>query len=172
MEMEVKYQALLKKHQEKAYIVEGKCWDDSDNDEDNTKYANLALMANQDETSVSTSQVPIISSIKLSNAEYKMIVEKLTFEMFNVHTSMTAANEDIQKLSAINSKLISRNEHLELMLLNIEALKQELEYLKNKIIYLEQIEKDLREKLAENELQIKVYQNSYVLVNAFHERNQ
>ena len=80
-------------------------------------------MASQDEAIASTSQVPIISSIKMSNAEYKMLVEKLTSEMFNVHTSMTTANEEIQKLSASNSKLISRNEHLELMIVNIEALK-------------------------------------------------
>ena len=58
------------------------------------------------------------------------------------------------------------------MLVNIEALKQELEYLKNKIICVEQIEKVLRENLAENELKIKAYQNFSILVNAFHEKNQ
>ena len=52
------------------------------------------------------SQVPIISSIKMSNVEYKMLVEKLTSEMFNVHTSTTTDNEEIQKLSSSNSKLI------------------------------------------------------------------
>ena len=36
----------------------------------------------------------------------------------------------------------------------------------------DQIEKILREKLAENELKIKAYQNSSVLVSAFHEKNQ
>ena len=40
---------------DEAYIAEGKCWDDSNNDEESTKYANLALMANQDEASASTS---------------------------------------------------------------------------------------------------------------------
>ena len=123
MELEAKYQALLKKQQGEAYIAEGKCWDDSDNDDEYTEYANLALMANQDEAGTSINQVPIISSIKMSNAEYKMLVEKLTSEMFNVHTSMTDANEEIQKLSASNSKLIERNEHLKLSIVNIEALK-------------------------------------------------
>ena len=172
MELEVKYQALLKKQQEKAYITEGKCWDDSDNDDESIKYVNIALMDNQDEASASTNQVPIIYLIKMSNAEYKMLVEKLTSEMFNVHTSMTAANEEIQKLSASNSKLIDRNEHLELSLMNTEALKQEVEYLKNKIVCADQIEKVLREKLAENELKIKAYQNSFVLVSAYHDKNQ
>ena len=69
-------------------------------------------MANQDEAGTSISQVPIISSIKMSNAEYKMLVEKLTSEMFNVHTSMTVANEEIQNLSTSNSKLIERKEYL------------------------------------------------------------
>ena len=59
----------------------------------------------------------------MSNADYKMLVEKLTYEMFNVHISMTAANEKIQKLFASNSKLISTNENLESMLVNIEAVK-------------------------------------------------
>ena len=83
-------------------------------------------MANQDEAGTSISKLPIIFSIKMSNAEYKMLVEKLTSEMFNVHTSMTTANEEIQKLYGSNSKLIERNEHLELSIVNIEALKQEL----------------------------------------------
>ena len=50
-------------------------------------------MASQDEVGLSNNQVPIISSIKMSNVEYKLLVEKHTFEMFNVHTSMTVANE-------------------------------------------------------------------------------
>ncbi|KAL8104912.1 hypothetical protein AgCh_028905 [Apium graveolens] len=34
LELEAKYEGLLKKQQSKAYIAEGKSWDDSDNDED------------------------------------------------------------------------------------------------------------------------------------------
>ena len=91
-------------------------------------------MANQDEAGASNSQVPNIFSIKMSNVEYKILLEKLTFEMFNMYTSMTAANEKIQKLSASISKLIERNEHVELSVVNTEVLKQEVEYLKNKIV--------------------------------------
>ena len=77
-----------------------------------------------------------------------------------------------KKLSASNSKLIERNKHLELSLVNIEALKQEVEYLKNKILCAEKIEKVLRDKLAENALKIKAYQNSSVLMSAYHDKNQ
>ena len=44
LELEVKYEALLKKQQSKAYIAEGKSWDDSENDEDE-EFGNYALMA-------------------------------------------------------------------------------------------------------------------------------
>ena len=129
-------------------------------------------MASKDEVGSSNNQAPIISSIKMSNSEYKMLVEKLTSKMFNVLTSMTSTNEEIQKLSASNSKLIERNEHLELSLVNIEALKQEVEYLKNKILCVEKIEKLMRDKLGENALKIKAYQNTSVLVSAYHDKNQ
>ena len=79
---------------------------------------------------------------------------------------------EIQKLYSSNSKPIERNEHLELSLVNIEALKQEVEYLKNKFFCAEKIEKVLRDKLTENALKIKAYQNSYVLVSAYHNKNQ
>ena len=97
LELEAKYQALLKRQQGKTYIVEGKYWNDSDNDEDNAWYANIALRESNDEASSSTNKVPIISSIDMKNTEYKKIVEKLTSEMFNAHTSMTATNEKIEK---------------------------------------------------------------------------
>ena len=62
-------------------------------------------MANQDEASASTSQVPIISSIKMSNVEYKMVVEKLSSEIFNVHTSMTTANEEFKHCLLVTLRL-------------------------------------------------------------------
>ena len=129
-------------------------------------------MASQDEASSLNNQVPIISSIKMSNVEYKMLVEKLTSEMFNVHTTMTTANEEIQKLYASNSKLIEGNEHLELSLVNIEALKQEVEYLKKQIVCAEKIKKVLSDKLVENALKIKDYHNSSVLMSSYHDKNQ
>ena len=44
LELEGKYEALLKKQQSKAYITEGKSWDDSENDKDE-ELGNYALMA-------------------------------------------------------------------------------------------------------------------------------
>ena len=71
----------------------------------------------------------------MTNTEYKMIVKNLTSIIFTVHTSMTVGNEEIEKLFSNNSKLERSNEDLEIMMVNTHALKKELEYLKNKIVY-------------------------------------
>ncbi|KAK1373504.1 hypothetical protein POM88_029697 [Heracleum sosnowskyi] len=61
----------FKKNQGRAYVVEGKCWDESD-DEDEEEYVNLALMASTDEvTSTSSSQVPSLVLLDMSIEEYK-----------------------------------------------------------------------------------------------------
>lgn len=71
MELEPKYEALLKKKNSKAFIAEGKCWDES-SDEDTQEYGNLALMAKSNEAeSSSSSQVPILTSIAISPSQYK-----------------------------------------------------------------------------------------------------
>ncbi|KAL8149628.1 hypothetical protein AgCh_006582 [Apium graveolens] len=65
--LEAKYEALLKKQQSKAYIAEGKSWDDSDNDEDE-EVGNYALMAlEQGESSSSKTRVPTLTIIDLNN---------------------------------------------------------------------------------------------------------
>ena len=57
LELEAKYEALLKKQTPgKAYIAEGKCWDDSDSDGEEQEFCNYALMANsKEEPSLSNS---------------------------------------------------------------------------------------------------------------------
>lgn len=92
--------------------------------------------------------------------------------MFNIHTSMTAAYEDINRLQKVNDQLSVKNDHLELSLVSMESLKRENDYLKNKVTCLEQIKKALREQISENELKIRSYQNSSILVQEFHEKHQ
>ncbi|KAL8095602.1 hypothetical protein AgCh_036862 [Apium graveolens] len=94
LELEAKYDSLLKKQQGKAYIAEGKSWDDSDNDEDE-EVGNYAFMAlEQGDSSSSKSQVPTLTTIDLNVSQYKETVEKMSTEMFHIHTSMVAANEE------------------------------------------------------------------------------
>ncbi|KAL8108664.1 hypothetical protein AgCh_024938 [Apium graveolens] len=94
LELEAKYDALLRKQQGKTYIAEGKSWDDSNNDEDE-KVGNYAFMAlEQGDSSSSKSQVPTLTTIDLNVSQYKETVEKMSTEMFHIHTSMVAANEE------------------------------------------------------------------------------
>ncbi|KAK1369485.1 hypothetical protein POM88_035577 [Heracleum sosnowskyi] len=91
----------FKKGQGKAYVAEGKCWDDS-TDEEEDEYVNLALMAKSDEVSSSSpSQVPSLVLLEMSKEEYKQTVEELSAEMFNIHTSLTVANEEIARGSKV-----------------------------------------------------------------------
>ena len=63
--MKQKLDALIAKHQGKAYTAEGARWDDTDSDED-VEYGNLALMANSSEATPSSSHItPILINIGL-----------------------------------------------------------------------------------------------------------
>ena len=92
--------------------------------------------------------------------------------MFHIHTSMLAANEENEKLARVNEELLRENEQMKLMLVGLENLKQENEYLTQKLTCAEQVEKALRTKLEESELKARSYQNSANLVQQYHESNK
>ncbi|KAL8121592.1 hypothetical protein AgCh_018363 [Apium graveolens] len=104
LQLPQQYEALLKKQQSKAYIAEGKSWDDSENDEDE-ELGNYALMAlEQGESSSSKSQVPTLTTTDLNVNQYKETVKKMSTEMFHIHTSMVAANEEVSRLTKMYEK--------------------------------------------------------------------
>ncbi|KAL8093622.1 hypothetical protein AgCh_035490 [Apium graveolens] len=135
LELEAKYEALLKKQQSKAYIAEG-------------------------ESSSSKSQVPTFTTIDPTVNQYKETVEKMSTKMFYIHTSMVAANEKVSRLTKINEKLESEKQETELLLVELEALKQENAYLKNKLKCANKIEAVLREKLEKNEVKLNSFRNA------------
>ena len=61
-ELKQKYDALVKKHQGKAYTAEGKSWDDSDND-DSEEFGNLALMADTTDSTPTSSKESFLSTV-------------------------------------------------------------------------------------------------------------
>ena len=158
-ELKQKYEALLKKQHGKAYIAEGKSWDDSDND-DTEEYGNLALMADTTESTPTSSKVSLISTVEMSNSDYKQTVEDLSVEIFNIHTSMLAANEENEKLVLKVKMLETRNEELELTCVSMLDLKQKIEYLKNKDKCNQEVGSALRSKLSEVEETLKAYKIS------------
>ena len=121
-ELKKKYDALVKKHQGKAYIVEGKSWDDSDNN-DSEEFGNLALMADTIDSTPTSSKVSFLSTVEMSNTDYKQTVEDLSVKMFNIHTSMLTASEENEKLVLKVKMLETRNKELELACVNMLDLK-------------------------------------------------
>ena len=151
-----KYEALLKKKHDKAYITEGKSWDDSDN-EDTEEFGNLALMADTTELTPTSSKVSFFSTFEISNSDYKQTVEDLSVKMFNIHTSMLVASEKNEKLVLKVKILETRNEELELACVGVLDLKQKIEYLENKDKCNKEVESALRTKLSEVEETLKSY---------------
>ncbi|KAL8109486.1 hypothetical protein AgCh_025545 [Apium graveolens] len=87
-----------------ALVVERKSWDDSYNDDEEVE--NYALMAlEQGESFSSKTKVPTLTTINLNESQYKETVEKMSIEIFHIHTSMVEATEEVSRLSKANEKL-------------------------------------------------------------------
>ncbi|KAK1378961.1 hypothetical protein POM88_025705 [Heracleum sosnowskyi] len=156
---------------DRAYVAEGKCWDESD-DEDEEEYVNLALMASTDEvTSTSSSQVPSLVLLDMSIDEYKKTIKDLSAEMFNVYTSLSAANEEITRLSKLNETLKSENESLVLKTSSLDSLAKENAKFKNELKCAKEVEEFLRNEIAENEFKIKAYKNSSKIVQDYNDKH-
>ncbi|KAL8133773.1 hypothetical protein AgCh_009008 [Apium graveolens] len=84
-------------------------------------------------------------------SQYNETVEKMSMEMFHIHTSLVATTEELV-------------EH--------ETVKQENEYLKNKLKCAIEIEVVLREKLEKNKVKLKSFRNASQLVGQYHEKNK
>jgi gag-polypeptide of LTR copia-type/Zinc knuckle len=159
----------LKKNQGKAYVAEGRCWDESDNEEEE-EYVNLALMArSDDEASTSSNQVPSLVLLDMSTAEYKQTIEELTAEMFNVHTSLSAANEEIARLTILNEALNSEKEILLSKTNPLDSLELENAKLKNDLICAKEIEAFLRKEISANEFKLKAFSNASRIIQGFPE---
>ena len=64
---------------------------------------NLALMENSgDEASSSSNQVPSLVLLDMTVGECKKIIEDRSAEMFNLHTSLSAAHEEIVRVNSKN----------------------------------------------------------------------
>lgn len=55
------------------------------------------MVTNKEKSSTSNNQVPILTSVDMSNSQYKKTIDELSIEMFNIYTSVIAANKEIKK---------------------------------------------------------------------------
>ena len=161
--LKAKLEAMVAKHKGRAYIAEGKSWDDTDSDDEpvQSNYA-FALMA--DTVEESPSQVsPEISVDDMTTADYKKTINELGQEMYNLHTSLLASESDNSSLSLKIAKLEERVDELALEKLMNTNLKDRIEYLENKEKCNAEIEDSLRSHIADLETKLKAYQNSAFL---------
>lgn len=92
-------------------------------------------MAHSNEDSLCKGQAQIINTIDLTISQNRQVVEDMCVEMFNIHTSLLTANEEITRLTIVTDKLSKKNEELELLLVGIEGLKKYNKYLKKMLDY-------------------------------------
>ncbi|KAL8133939.1 hypothetical protein AgCh_009124 [Apium graveolens] len=85
---------------------------------------------------------------------------------------MVAANEEVSRLTKINEKLKNEKQETKLLLVELEVVKQENAYLKNKLKCANEIEAVLREKLEKNKVKLKSFRNASELVGQYHEKNK
>ncbi|KAK1370836.1 hypothetical protein POM88_036928 [Heracleum sosnowskyi] len=107
----------------------------------------------------------------MSIDEYKKTIKDLSAEMFNVYTSLSAANEEITRLSKLNETLKSENESLVLKTSSLDSLAQENAKLKNELKCAKEVEEFLRNEIAENEFKIKAYKNSSKIVQDYNDKH-
>ena len=117
-------------------------------------------MADSTESTPTSSKVSLLSTVEMSNSNYKQTVEDLSVEMFNIHTSMLAANEENEKLALKVKMLEARNEELELACVGMLDLKHKIEYLENKDKCNKEVESALRTQLSEVEETLRAYKIS------------
>ena len=79
----------------------------------------------------------------------------MSVEIFHIHTSLVVATEEVSRLTKANEKLKSGKQNMDLLLVELESVKQENEYLKNKLKCANEIETVLREKIEKNEVKLK-----------------
>lgn len=58
----------------------------------------------------SSSQVTTLVTTEMYVSEYEETVERISTEMFHIHTKLTAVNKEITKLTVKNVMLNKRNE--------------------------------------------------------------
>jgi hypothetical protein len=148
-----KMSSMVAEHKGRAYIAEGKNWDDTDSDNEEL-HVNFALMADTSEKSSSESQVPTLSTLD------KSTVQDLNAELFYVRTSMVITERINGDLVLKNKNLESKNEELERAAVNTEDLKQKIEFLENEVKVDAKAETILRSQISDLEFKVNAYKHS------------
>ena len=152
-----------KKYPVKSYIVEGKSWDDTDDEEE---YGNLALMAGTwDPTygyevkDMPYDMAKTFDCRTKTCAKYVMDSRKeissLNGDLKYARIYEQRAKDETEKAKAELSKIQARNEELEITNTQIKNLKQRNEYLEKKFLVYVETETELKNKITELDNKLK-----------------
>ena len=128
----------------KAYLAEGKSWDDSESDDE--KVGNIALMAISDITS---SPKP---KVIFTDAEM----------VYHLGGTLDCARREIDRIILQNNALEKEVKELRLVHINQDNLKEEVVFLENRVNCYKHLEINLKRIITELETKVMGYYNSSV----------
>ena len=126
----------------KAYLAEGKSWDDTDSEDE--EVGNLALMAFEDNHSSPKSEVTFTDS--------EMI--------YHLGSTLSCARSENDRIILQNNALIKENDELKKVHVNQDKLKEQVAFLENSVKCYKQLEVNLKEKITGLETKFRAYYNS------------
>lgn len=112
------------------------------------------------EESSSKIVMPIPTTVEMFNSQYKHNVEKMSEEMFNIHTSSLTANEEVGRLTSANDELVKRVKELELLVVGLQEYNRDDESQEEKLGNIKHSEKALSAKIDKNELELRSSKDS------------
>ena len=138
------YDVSQKKKTCKAYLADGKSWDDSESE--HVEVGNLALMAISDNPSSSKSQVTF----------------KDTEMIYHLSGTLDCARRENDRIILQNNALEKEVKEIKTVHINQDKLKEEIVILENRVNLYKQLEINLEEIITSLETKVRGYYNSTV----------
>ena len=138
------YDVSQKKKSGKAYLAEGKSWDDSESEDE--EVGNLALMAISDNPSSSKPQVTFTD----------------TEMIYHLSGTLDCARRENDRIILQNTALEKEVSELRTVHINQDKLKQEIVILENRVNLYKQLETNLKVIITDLETKVRGYYNSTV----------
>ncbi|KAL8095394.1 hypothetical protein AgCh_036748 [Apium graveolens] len=146
------YDSNQKSNSERAYLANGRSWDDTDSEDE--EVGNLALMAIDENTSSSRKEVKFI------DAEL----------VYHLGGSLDYASHDNELLSQQIKDLEKEVNELRLVHINQDKLKEQVSFLENRVNCYRQLETILKDKITGLETKVKAYFNSCSKAKEFYSK--
>ncbi|KAK1385355.1 hypothetical protein POM88_023090 [Heracleum sosnowskyi] len=157
-----KYFDLLKQ-KGKVFITQDYDWAEDGNDlEEDTKFMNLALMADssEQEASSSSNQVITINLTDLSTEECNDAINDMSMELYHMRISLKSLTNENTRIKLSNQLLSDRNALLETQFAEFEKMRVECQVAKDDLLIVLKREESIKAQLAKEQETIARWTNS------------